>query len=68
MDPQLLHIIACPKCQGRLDFFDHDHGLVCQTCEVIYPVVEEIPVLLIEEAISVEDWRHGKRPCTQKQG
>lgn len=67
MDPQLLHIIACPKCQGRLELFDHGHGLACQTCGVIYPIVEDIPVLLVEEAISAEDWRHGKRPCPQKQ-
>ncbi|HEX8780422.1 MAG TPA: Trm112 family protein [Nocardioides sp.] len=53
LDPQLLEIIVCPGCHGALvPRTDGEHGdeLVCQGCGNAYPVRDDIPVLLVDEA------------------
>jgi hypothetical protein len=45
---ELLEILACPKCHTRLELKEPDH-LRCPHCKVLYPIVDGIPVLLIEE-------------------
>jgi uncharacterized protein YbaR (Trm112 family) len=59
LDPQLLEILACPQCHARLRVDDAAQELVCtsDTCGLAYPVRDEIPVLLIDEAR-----RPGDRP------
>jgi uncharacterized protein len=50
--PELLEILACPNCHGALAV-DHDRDeLVCLAadCGLAYPVRQQIPVLLIDEA------------------
>ncbi|MBI5197559.1 MAG: Trm112 family protein [Nitrospirae bacterium] len=49
----LLEILACPKCKGEVRLTEGEDGLVCGTCQVIYPIRDEIPVMLIDEAIPV---------------
>jgi uncharacterized protein YbaR (Trm112 family) len=49
LDPSLLAIIVCPQCHGDLTL-DGDE-LACQgTCGLIYPIRDEIPILLVDEA------------------
>jgi uncharacterized protein YbaR (Trm112 family) len=50
LDAQLLAILACPKCKGKLDYREADRALDCASCRVRYEVRDGIPVLLIEEA------------------
>jgi uncharacterized protein YbaR (Trm112 family) len=50
LDPQLLAILACPKCKKSLDYREAVPALDCGHCRVRYPVRDGIPVLLIEEA------------------
>lgn len=50
LDPKLLEIIACPKCKGRLEPKPDGSALVCQACRLAYPVVDDIPDLIIEDA------------------
>jgi uncharacterized protein YbaR (Trm112 family) len=50
LDPQLLAILACPKCKGPLTYREKEDALDCATCRVRYEVRDGIPVLLIEEA------------------
>lgn len=50
LTPQLLDIIACPKCKGKLLLSVACDALHCQSCALSYPVRDEIPVLLIDEA------------------
>jgi uncharacterized protein YbaR (Trm112 family) len=50
LDPQLLAILACPKCKGKLTYREGEQALDCDTCRVRYAVRDGIPVLLIEEA------------------
>lgn len=50
LTPQLLDIIACPKCKGPLLLTAARDALLCRHCALSYPVRDEIPVLLIDEA------------------
>ncbi|WP_426244864.1 Trm112 family protein [Nocardioides sp. LHG3406-4] len=48
LDPQLLDIIRCPACRSTLT--PKDEELVCSGCGNAYPVRDDIPVLLLDEA------------------
>jgi uncharacterized protein YbaR (Trm112 family) len=50
LDPELLEIIVCPDCHGSLRPDDTDQTLTCTRCGLVYPVVDDIPVLLVDEA------------------
>jgi uncharacterized protein YbaR (Trm112 family) len=51
---ELLEILACPKCKGEVQLTDKQDGLVCKACELVYPVKDDIPVMLIDEAIPLK--------------
>ena len=51
LNRELLHILACPKCKGSLELLGAEEGLKCAACAVVYPIRDEIPVMLIEEAV-----------------
>ena len=61
LDAELLQILACPVCRGGLDVMGETEGLACPRCAVVYPVREEIPVMLAEEAVPAREWAAGKR-------
>ena len=46
---ELLEILACPKCHTKVEMKGSDQ-LRCPNCKVLYPIVDGIPVMLIEEA------------------
>lgn len=48
---ELLSVLACPRCKGRLVSERGDRGLTCPSCELTYPVRKGVPVLMVEEAI-----------------
>jgi len=50
LDPLLLEILACPDCRAALRPDEAASELVCTGCGLAYPVREDIPVLLIDEA------------------
>ena len=50
LNPQLLKILACPKCKGELSYNAEPESLDCRSCKLRYLVEEGIPILLIEEA------------------
>ena len=66
LDPELLGILVCPMCRGRLDVVGETEGLACGKCGVVYPVREEIPVMLAEEAVPVREWEQGRREADCK--
>lgn len=61
VDSGLLAILVCPACRGGLDAIDGNQGLCCARCAVVYPVREDIPVMLTEEAVPLSDWNKGRR-------
>jgi hypothetical protein len=56
LNKELLEILACPKCKGDLELAANEDGLICRSCELVYPIREEIPIMLIEEAIPLGEW------------
>lgn len=52
IDSWLLEVLACPKCHSPLRADDAASELVCTgaDCGLAYPVRDDIPVLLIDEA------------------
>jgi uncharacterized protein YbaR (Trm112 family) len=50
IDPGLLEILACPSCHATLAVNDAESSLDCTGCGLRYPVRDDIPVLLIDEA------------------
>ncbi len=50
IDQELLDILACPKCKGEVKLTEKGDGLVCEACKLKYPVKDDIPVMLIDEA------------------
>lgn len=50
MDARLIEILVCPICKGPLDFRKAQQELVCRPCRLAYPVRDDIPVMLEEEA------------------
>lgn len=51
---ELLDILACPKCKGDVRLTDKQDGLICGACKLMYPIKDDIPVMLIDEAIPME--------------
>lgn len=52
---EMLNILACPKCQGDIKLLDEKNGLLCERCKLIYPIKDNIPVMLIEDALPADD-------------
>ncbi len=50
MDNALLEILACPACKGSLVYLKAKQELVCKGCRLAYPLRDDIPVMLTEEA------------------
>jgi hypothetical protein len=55
IDKELLAILACPKCKGDIRLSKDGNGLICNTCHLLYEIRDNIPVMLIDEAVSVDD-------------
>jgi hypothetical protein len=54
IDPQLLAILACPKCKGDIKLNEDQSGLICDACKLMYPIKDDIPIMLIDEAIKLD--------------
>jgi uncharacterized protein YbaR (Trm112 family) len=51
LDKKLLEILACPRCKKEI--IEEQQRLVCRNCRKTYPIKENIPVMLIEEAADI---------------
>lgn len=50
MDAKLLEILVCPLCKVPLVYKKAEQELVCKPCRLAYPVRDDIPVMLEDEA------------------
>jgi uncharacterized protein len=50
LSKDLLDILVCPKCKGDIILLDDNSGLVCPACRLKYPIRDDIPVMLVDEA------------------
>jgi hypothetical protein len=48
--PDLLEILACPQCKEGVQLTPDQNGLVCDRCQLVYEIRDDIPIMLIEEA------------------
>jgi len=48
---ELLDILACPKCKGEIFLNKAGDGLICRSCHLLYQIKDDIPVMLIDEAL-----------------
>jgi len=55
LSKELLDILACPKCKGDIYLNESENGLICDHCKLMYEIRDEIPVMLIDEAVPVAD-------------
>lgn len=55
---ELIEIIVCPKCRGRLSHVEQgaSEGFVCASCALVYPIQNDIPIMLIDHAIPAAEW------------
>ena len=51
---ELLDILACPKCKGDIHLTDSKDGLICEACKLLYEIKDDIPIMLIDEAKSLD--------------
>jgi len=50
ISPDLLNILACPVCKGELLPADGEQKLLCLPCGLAFPVRDDIPVMLVDQA------------------
>lgn len=50
MDARLLDILVCPICKANLEYRKAESELVCKPCKLAFPVRDDIPIMLEEEA------------------
>ena len=50
VDPELLAILACPQCKTPVTLVSNASGLKCDVCKRVYPIKDDIPVMLLDEA------------------
>jgi uncharacterized protein YbaR (Trm112 family) len=50
IDPLLLEILACPLCKAEVKLTADGAGLKCVECHRVFPIREDIPVMLLDEA------------------
>lgn len=52
-DKELLDYLVCPKCKNPFELPEDEQALICKTCQLSFPIREDTPILLIDEAESI---------------
>jgi uncharacterized protein len=55
LSKELLAILACPVCKTAIRMVPEGSGLKCDACKRVYPIRDDIPVMLPEEATLAKD-------------
>ncbi len=54
MDARLLDILVCPVCKANLEYRKETAELVCKPCKLAFPIRDDIPIMLEDEARRLE--------------
>ena len=54
IDKELLDSLVFPICKCDLELSQEEDSLICKTCSLKYPIKEDIPVMLIDEALPLD--------------
>ena len=65
LNRELVDLLACPKCKGALELRSDESAFECGACKLAYPVVEDIPNFILEEALPLKE---GGRPPDSASG
>ena len=60
LDPKLLEILACPEDKGSLLYFESEQALYNPRLKRRYEIRDDIPVMLVDEATTVDDAEHDR--------
>jgi len=60
LDPKLLEILACPEDKGPLLYFEDESSLYNPRLHKRYDVRDDIPIMLVDEAVDVDDAEHAR--------
>ncbi|HSH23602.1 MAG TPA: Trm112 family protein [Acidimicrobiales bacterium] len=60
LDPRLVEILACPDDKGPLYYFDDEQALYNPRLKRRYDIRDNIPVMLVDEATTVDDAEHDR--------
>lgn len=55
LSKDLLEILVCPQCKGELEYDQTNEKLLCHSCRLRYPIQEDIPIMLVEDAERFDD-------------
>ncbi|MDF1543738.1 MAG: Trm112 family protein [bacterium] len=50
LSQKLLEKLVCPQCKGKLEYVESAAKINCGSCKLSFRVVDDIPVLLVDEA------------------
>jgi len=59
ISPELLRILVCPEDHAPVRLVPGGQGLKCERCQRVYPIKDDIPVMLVEEATIEPSPRRG---------
>jgi uncharacterized protein YbaR (Trm112 family) len=62
LSKDLLEILACPQCKGRVAYDQSAQEISCHACRLAYPVRDDIPVMLVDEAMPLTSG-DGEKPA-----
>ena len=51
---ELLEILVCPQCKGEIYLNENENGLICEVGRLIYEIKDDIPIMLVDEALPLE--------------
>jgi uncharacterized protein len=54
LNRELIDLLACPKCKGKLELRGDESAFVCRACKLVYAVTDDIPNFIVEEAKPLE--------------
>lgn len=54
LNKALLDILVCPQCKGDLQLEEDESGLRCEACRLRYVIRDDIPIMLVEEAQTLD--------------
>lgn len=60
LSKELIDVLACPKCKQSITLTPKGDGLACKKCNVVYPVRDDIPIMLSDQAIAEQEWNGSK--------
>ena len=51
---EFVEMMICPACRGRVELKEDGSGIRCVECRRVYPIRDDIPAMVVEEA-TIED-------------